>query len=85
MLKQASNQGTRFLAFGEWKRMVLQWRNSSATAGDKPVTALAPVESLIGGVLCGSLSVLVNNPVDVVKTRMQGIEASKYSVACYLV
>ena len=34
---------------------------------------------LIAGGFAGFCSVMANNPVDVIKTRMQGVEAHKYN------
>ena len=70
VLKQASNQGSRFWLFNQYKDFLLE------TWGQK---SLQPVQSLLGGMAAGCFSVLVNNPVDVVKTKMQGRDASKYT------
>ncbi len=69
ILKQASNQGLRFFWFNEYKRVVTY-------EGKKKMT---PFLSLIGGMTAGIFSTLGNNPFDVVKTRMQGYDSSKYS------
>lgn len=68
-LKQGSNQGLRFMWFNEYKRIV-------TSDGEKPMT---PLLGLFGGMSAGCFSTLGNNPFDVVKTRMQGINASQYS------
>jgi|TARA_B110000305_G_C19302938_1_gene570047 solute carrier family 25 citrate transporter 1 len=34
---------------------------------------------LLAGGFAGFCSVMFNNPVDVIKTRMQGVDAGKYS------
>lgn len=67
-LKQGSNQGLRFMWFNEYKRIV-------TNDGEKPMT---PLLGLFGGMSAGCFSTLGNNPFDVVKTRMQGTEASRY-------
>jgi len=67
-LKQGSNQGLRFMWFNEYKRIITH-------DGEKPMT---PILGLFGGMSAGCFSTLGNNPFDVVKTRMQGTEASKY-------
>jgi len=67
ILKQGSNQGLRFMFFGQYKKYI-------GTEGRGP----SPFQSLIGGMGAGCFSTLCNNPFDVVKTRMQGLEAKKY-------
>jgi len=68
-LKQGSNQGLRFMWFNEYKRMV-------TNDGEKPLT---PVLGLFGGMSAGCFGSLGSNPFDVVKTRMQGSNASSYA------
>lgn len=68
-MKQGSNQGLRFMWFNEYKRIV-------TNDGEKPMT---PLLGLFGGMSAGCFSTLGNNPFDVVKTRMQGLQASQYS------
>jgi len=67
-LKQGSNQGLRFMWFNEYKRRV-------TNDGEKSLT---PLMGLFGGMTAGCFSTLGNNPFDVVKTRMQGTNASQY-------
>ncbi|GAB6028727.1 hypothetical protein CHUAL_004547 [Chamberlinius hualienensis] len=68
-LKQGSNQAIRFFVMESLK----DWYRG----GDpkKPVNKL--VVGLFGAI-AGAASVFGNTPIDVVKTRMQGLEASKY-------
>mmetsp|Transcript_38661 Transcript_38661/g.50941 ORF Transcript_38661/g.50941 Transcript_38661/m.50941 type:complete len:289 (+) Transcript_38661:127-993(+) len=68
IMKQGSNHGLRFMFFGQYKQYIL---------GDE-TRGLTALESLFGGMSAGCFSVLGNNPFDVVKTRMQGIDAAKY-------
>jgi solute carrier family 25 (mitochondrial citrate transporter), member 1 len=74
-LKQGSNQGLRFMWFNEYKRII-------TNEGEKPMT---PFLSLLGGMSAGCFSTLGNNPFDVVKTRMQGMNASRYkgTIDCF--
>jgi len=68
-MKQGSNQGLRFMWFNEYKRII-------TNDGEKPFT---PLLGLFGGMSAGCFSTLGNNPFDVVKTRMQGTQASQYA------
>mmetsp|Transcript_53218 Transcript_53218/g.64155 ORF Transcript_53218/g.64155 Transcript_53218/m.64155 type:complete len:288 (-) Transcript_53218:136-999(-) len=68
-LKQGSNQGLRFMWFNKYKEIV-------TNQGERPMT---PLLGLFGGMSAGCFSTLGNNPFDVVKTRMQGTQASKYA------
>jgi solute carrier family 25 citrate transporter 1 len=69
MLKQGTNQATRFLVFTELKKYF--------QGGDPTKTISTPV-SLFCGAVAGFVSVMANNPVDVVKTKMQGLDAHKF-------
>lgn len=68
-MKQGSNQGLRFMWFNEYKRIV-------TNDGEKTLT---PLMGLFGGMSAGCFSTLGNNPFDVVKTRMQGTQSSRYA------
>jgi solute carrier family 25 citrate transporter 1 len=70
VLKQGSNQAIRFFVFGEINKVLLR---------DDPSRSLTVPESLLSGALAGGASVLGNTPIDVVKTKMQGLEAHKYT------
>lgn len=69
IMKQASNQGLRFFWFNEYKKIV-------TNDGKKKMT---PLLSLFGGMSAGIFSTLGNNPFDVVKTRMQGMDSKNYT------
>lgn len=68
ILKQSSNQGLRFMCFNKYKDIRTQ----------NGKVKLSVHDSFIGGLIAGCCSVLGNNPIDVVKTRMQGKEAAQY-------
>lgn len=68
-LKQGSNQGLRFMWFNEFKRIVTR----------DGQTDMTPLWSLVGGMSAGCFSTLGNNPFDVVKTRMQGTQSTRYA------
>lgn len=69
IMKQGSNQAIRFY--------VMETLKDYYRGGDpsKPVPKL--IVGLFGGI-AGTASVFGNTPIDVVKTRMQGLEAHKY-------
>lgn len=69
VLKQSSNQGVRFF--------VVEAANHRYRRGDPDRTVPKYMVCLFGG-FAGVCSVLVNNPIDVVKTRMQGIGDAQY-------
>ncbi len=72
MLKQGSNQAIRFYVMDTLKEQYRKYTNKGHNA---------PVPVLITGVfglIAGAASVFGNTPLDVVKTRMQSLEASKY-------
>lgn len=69
VLKQGSNQAIRFFVMESLKDLY---------RGGNPA---APVPKYIVGLMgsvAGAASVLGNTPIDVIKTRMQGLEAAKY-------
>lgn len=69
ILKQGSNQAIRFFVMETLKDLY------TAKNPDKTVPKL-----LVGlfGAIAGAASVFGNTPLDVIKTRMQGLEAAKY-------
>ncbi|XP_057660304.1 tricarboxylate transport protein B, mitochondrial-like [Diorhabda carinulata] len=67
--KQGTSQATRFWVMNSCKN----WYRSDDV--EKPIPKY--MIGIFGG-LAGFVSVLVNNPLDVVKTRMQAIDAVKY-------
>ena len=69
MMKQGSNQAIRFY--------VMETLKDKYRGGDPTVAVPKLLVGLMGGV-AGAASVLGNTPLDVVKTRMQGLEAKKY-------
>ena len=76
VLKQSSNQGLRFMFFNKYKDIVT----------DNGNTSLSPMASFLGGAGAGCFSTLGNNPFDVIKTQMQGKNASKYTstINCFM-
>lgn len=69
IMKQASNQGLRFMFFNKYKELALG-------AGEEK---LSPQGALLGGMMAGCFSTCLNNPFDMVKTRMQGTQSTRYA------
>ena len=64
LLKQSSNQGVRFVVYTDTAKLLEQYIH------------VKMVTDLIAGGFAGFCSVMANNPVDVIKTRLQGVQAS---------
>jgi len=62
MLRQGCNQAVNFTAYNMIKSKVMDWQGTSE---------LASWQSLLIGGFSGGMGPLVNNPLDVVKTRLQ--------------
>ncbi|XP_064833726.1 tricarboxylate transport protein B, mitochondrial-like isoform X1 [Oncorhynchus masou masou] len=69
VLKQGSNQAIRFYVMTSLRN----WYK-----GDDPNKAINPLVTGAFGAFAGAVSVFGNTPLDVIKTRMQGLEAHKY-------
>jgi solute carrier family 25 citrate transporter 1 len=70
ILKQSTNQGLRFMSYGIYKNAIMNIN------GNQKITTY---QSFIGGMIGGSISTVCNNPIDVVKTRMQGLNSHQYN------
>uniref|UniRef100_A0A1B6D532 Citrate transport protein n=1 Tax=Clastoptera arizonana TaxID=38151 RepID=A0A1B6D532_9HEMI len=70
IVKQGSSQAIRFF--------IMETLKDWYTKGDRNVKVPKHIIGIFG-LLTGAVSVYLNNPIDVVKTRMQGLEASRYS------
>jgi solute carrier family 25 (mitochondrial citrate transporter), member 1 len=68
MLRQGCNQACNFTAYNFAKRKALEWQQQQQ---QPTLTELPSYQSLIIGGLSGGLGPVVNNPLDVVKTRLQ--------------
>ncbi|XP_038231762.1 tricarboxylate transport protein, mitochondrial-like isoform X2 [Dermochelys coriacea] len=69
VLKQGSNQAIRFFVMTSLRNWYL---------GDNPHRKVNPFITAAFGATAGAASVFGNTPLDVIKTRMQGLEAHKY-------
>ncbi|CAN0330158.1 unnamed protein product [Lampetra planeri] len=69
VLKQGSNQAIRFYVMTSLRN----WYR-----GDDPNRPMNPLVTGVFGATAGAASVFGNTPLDVVKTRMQGLDAHKY-------
>lgn len=69
VMKQGSNQAIRWLVFNRTKELM---------AGGTDTSKLTVLHTIAASVAAGAASVYGNTPVDVIKTRMQGLEASRY-------
>jgi len=74
MIKQGSNQALRFVTFYQLKA----WMLGDPSRDFDRTTLKAVFQTLFAGAMAGAVSVFGNTPIDVVKTKMQGLEASKY-------
>ncbi|KAI4479027.1 PREDICTED: putative tricarboxylate transport protein, mitochondrial [Polistes canadensis] len=77
ILKQGSNQAIRFFVMETLK----DWYRGGDNNKNVPKVVVGAF-----GACAGAASVFGNTPIDVVKTRMQGLEASKYksSIDCVI-
>ncbi|XP_036333676.1 tricarboxylate transport protein B, mitochondrial-like isoform X1 [Rhagoletis pomonella] len=69
LLRQCSNHAIRFPVMETFKNYY---------KGDNPTRKPPKWMVAVFGLLAGGSAVLVNTPVDTLKTRMQGLEAAKY-------
>ena len=77
VLKQSGNQGIRFFVVGTLKSLYQK---------DNPNTPVPKIFVGFFGMVGGFISVFVTNPIDVVKTRMQGLNYKKYknTIDCFI-
>ena len=66
LVKQSSNQGVRFVVYTDTSKFLQDYISVKVLC------------DLVAGGFAGFCSVMANNPVDVIKTRLQGVDANKY-------
>ena len=73
MLRQGCNQAVNFTAYNLFKRQLLAYKRRRAEEAGRSGSevTLDHWQSLLLGGISGGMGPLVNNPLDVVKTRMQ--------------
>lgn len=71
LLKISLNQSMRFAAYGEIRAAL------DRVAPSQGSSAWASGVSLVAGAAAGMVSVVVNHPVDVIKSNMQGLHAAR--------
>lgn len=69
LIKQGSNQAIRFSVFESLRDWYIK---------DDPSKPLSKAVTPLFGAIAGATSVMCNTPMDVVKTQMQGLHASRY-------
>lgn len=67
LMKQSSNQGVRFLVYTDTTKFMQNYISTKMVC------------DLVAGGFAGFCSVMANNPVDVIKTKMQGVDGQRYS------
>lgn len=66
ILRQGSNQAIRFFVYDDSKKILDNYMP-------------AQLSTFISGGIAGAASVIGNNPIDVVKTNMQGLDGHKFN------
>ena len=66
LIKQSTNQGVRFVVFEDTQKFLQNYIKYKVLC------------DFMSGAFAGFCSTMFNNPVDVVKTNLQGLEAHKY-------
>lgn len=69
VMKQGSNQAIRFVVYEKIKHQIDQLFPSAPFS----------LKTALAGAMAGATSVIANNPIDVVKSKMQGIHGKDYS------
>jgi len=75
ILKQGSNQAIRFPVYYYLKTMIV---GNPTDDFSKNGVLIGNLQGMMVGGIAGAASVVGNTPIDVIKTKMQGFQASKY-------
>ncbi len=70
IMKQSTNQGIRFMSYNIYKNNIINIDTN------KNITT---IQALLGGMFSGTISTICNNPIDMIKTRLQGSQSYKYN------
>jgi solute carrier family 25 (mitochondrial citrate transporter), member 1 len=70
IIKQSTNQGIRFMSYNIYKNNIINI---------DPNKNITTTQALLGGMFSGTISTICNNPIDMIKTRLQGFDSYKYN------
>ncbi|KAI9030672.1 mitochondrial carrier domain-containing protein [Phycomyces nitens] len=79
MARQGANSAVRFSCYSTFRELLEKWHN-------KPGQPLPSTHTFLAGGMAGIVTVYTTMPLDVVKTRMQGLDAKiyKHSLDCLI-
>jgi len=81
VVKVAINQCVRFVCYADFRGRIasaVQRARGEESGTEMAQGAASVAVSLTAGALAGAVSVLANQPIDVVKSNMQGLHAKRY-------
>eukprot|EP00943_MAST-04B_sp_MAST-4B-sp1_P006814 g6814.t1 len=70
VIKQSTNQAIHFSVYGAYREFITTYNGNNK---------FSTTDAVYGGLLAGTCSVCSNNPIDVIKTRMQSLSSNQYS------
>lgn len=78
LLKTAMNQAVRFTLFEQIKSRMRAMHAADTGPGADLDYQMTPIECLAAGAAAGAVSVMLNQPIDVVKSNLQGLDGARY-------